>query len=141
MLLLSGPAFAIQQYLWTKALVLAPASAVGPFYYFSLVWALVIGFVVWGDMPTTGLVIGSGIVVASGLFLLCTRLTPGGWRLPRSLKAPRPRSLPPALSRQNSRFLQLDNERPSSPTQRALAAMAAARSADRTIGGFTADAL
>jgi drug/metabolite transporter (DMT)-like permease len=35
-----------------------------------LVWAAVIGFVVWGDIPTLGLVIGSGIVVASGLFLL-----------------------------------------------------------------------
>ena len=35
-----------------------------------LVWALVIGFVVWGDVPTIGLLVGSAIVVASGLFLL-----------------------------------------------------------------------
>ena len=35
-----------------------------------LVWALVIGFVVWGDVPTPGLLVGSAIVVASGLFLL-----------------------------------------------------------------------
>jgi len=56
--------------LWTRALVLAPATAVSPFYYFLLVWALLIGFAVWGDVPTVGLLIGSGIVVASGLFLL-----------------------------------------------------------------------
>src|SRR6266545_7664141 len=70
MLALSGVANAIAQYCWTKALHLAPTAAVSPFYYFLLVWALVIGFVVWGDVPTVGLLIGSGIVVASGLFLL-----------------------------------------------------------------------
>jgi drug/metabolite transporter (DMT)-like permease len=35
-----------------------------------LVWALVIGYVVWGDVPTLGLLVGSAIVVASGLLLL-----------------------------------------------------------------------
>jgi drug/metabolite transporter (DMT)-like permease len=34
------------------------------------VWALVIGYVVWGDVPTVGLLVGSAIVVASGLLLL-----------------------------------------------------------------------
>ena len=47
-----------------------PTTAVSPFYYLMLVWALVIGYVVWGDVPTIGLMIGSAIVVASGLFLL-----------------------------------------------------------------------
>jgi hypothetical protein len=35
-----------------------------------LVWAMVIGYLAWGDVPTLGLLVGSGIVVASGLFLL-----------------------------------------------------------------------
>jgi drug/metabolite transporter (DMT)-like permease len=70
MLVLSGFAWAIGQYLWTRALTLAPTTAVSPFYYLLLVWALVIGYAVWGDVPTVGLLIGSGIVVASGLFLL-----------------------------------------------------------------------
>ena len=43
---------AVGQWFWTKALHLAPAPAVSPFYYLMLVWALVIGFVVWGDVPT-----------------------------------------------------------------------------------------
>jgi drug/metabolite transporter (DMT)-like permease len=42
---------------------------VTPFYYLTLVWAMVIGFVVWGDVPSIGLLAGSAIVVASGLFL------------------------------------------------------------------------
>ena len=67
---LGGVANAAAQYAWTKALLLAPTSAVSPFYYLMLVWAMVIGFVVWGDVPTTALFIGSAIVIASGLFLL-----------------------------------------------------------------------
>ena len=66
----SGVANAVGQYFWTQALRLAPTTAVSPFYYLMLVWAMVIGFLVWGDVPTIGLLVGSGIVVASGLFLL-----------------------------------------------------------------------
>jgi drug/metabolite transporter (DMT)-like permease len=70
MMAFSGVANAAAQYFWTKALMMAPTSAVSPFYYLMLVWAMVIGFIVWGDMPTMELFIGSGIVVASGLYLL-----------------------------------------------------------------------
>jgi drug/metabolite transporter (DMT)-like permease len=70
MLVLNGVFNAFAQYWWTRALHLAPASAVTPFYYLSLVWAMIVGFVIWGDVPTAGLLIGSGIVVGSGLFLL-----------------------------------------------------------------------
>jgi hypothetical protein len=31
---------------------LAPPSAVVPFNYLSLVWAMILGFAVWGDVPT-----------------------------------------------------------------------------------------
>ncbi|MEI8275793.1 MAG: DMT family transporter [Hyphomicrobiales bacterium] len=58
------------QYWWTRALSMAPPSAVGPFYYFSLVWAIALGYIFWGDVPTLTLLAGSGIVVASGLMLL-----------------------------------------------------------------------
>lgn len=65
-----GVANVAAQYLWTKALHAAPATAVSPFYYFLLVWSMIIGFIVWGDVPALSLLVGSGIVVASGLFLL-----------------------------------------------------------------------
>ena len=39
-----------------------------------------LGFAIWGDVPTIGLVIGSAIVVGSGLFLL--------WHETRKAKAP-----------------------------------------------------
>lgn len=69
-LILNGLGNGLGQYWWTRSLHLAPASAVTPFYYFSLVWAIILGFLVWGDLPTLGLIAGSAVVVGSGLFLL-----------------------------------------------------------------------
>jgi drug/metabolite transporter (DMT)-like permease len=70
LIVLNGLTNVIGQYWWTRSLHLAPASAVTPFFYLSLVWALLIGFVVWGDVPTLPLLLGSAVVVGSGLFLL-----------------------------------------------------------------------
>jgi drug/metabolite transporter (DMT)-like permease len=70
LLVLSGLVNLAAQYFWTRALVLAPATAVSPFFYFMLVWATGIGFVVWGEVPSIELLVGSSIVVLSGLFLL-----------------------------------------------------------------------
>ncbi len=69
LMLVNGITNAIGQYWWTRALHLAPTSAVAPFQYLSLVWALIIGFAVWGDVPTVSLLLGSVIVVGSGIFL------------------------------------------------------------------------
>lgn len=66
----AGIANGVAQYWWTKSLHLAPPSAVVPFNYLSLVWATIIGFLVWGDTPTRDLLIGSAIVVGSGLYIL-----------------------------------------------------------------------
>ena len=69
-MMVNGLGNALGQYLWTRALHLAPTSAVVPFNYFSLVWAILLGFLVWGDIPSAALLAGSAIVVASGMFLL-----------------------------------------------------------------------
>jgi drug/metabolite transporter (DMT)-like permease len=60
----------VGQYWWTRSLHLAPTSAVVPFQYLSLIWAMMLGYALWGDMPTLGLIVGSAVVVGSGLFLL-----------------------------------------------------------------------
>jgi drug/metabolite transporter (DMT)-like permease len=70
LILFNGLSNAVGQYWWTKSLHLGPASAIAPFFYLSLVWAIAMGYLVWGDVPTVGLLIGSVIVVGSGLFLL-----------------------------------------------------------------------
>lgn len=70
MLALAGIGNGIAQFWWTRSLSLAPPSAVVPFNYLSLVWATLLGFAIWGDVPTPALLIGSAIVVASGLYIL-----------------------------------------------------------------------
>ena len=69
-MLVNGLLNGVGQYWWTRSLSLAPPAAVGPFYYFSLVWAMGLGFLIWGDIPTLPLLAGSAIVVGSGMFLL-----------------------------------------------------------------------
>jgi drug/metabolite transporter (DMT)-like permease len=69
-LAVAGVGNGIAQYWWTRSLTLAPPSAVVPFNYLSLVWASLLGFAVWGDVPTEHLLVGAIIVVASGLYIL-----------------------------------------------------------------------
>jgi drug/metabolite transporter (DMT)-like permease len=55
-------------YLMIKALQLAPASVLQPFAYTVLVWATLVGFVVFGNLPDRFTVAGALIIVASGLY-------------------------------------------------------------------------
>jgi drug/metabolite transporter (DMT)-like permease len=77
-MVLNGLANALGQFWWTRALHLAPTSAVAPFNYFTLVWAIIFGFLIWKELPTTSLLIGSAIVVGSGFFLLWRESRPRG---------------------------------------------------------------
>lgn len=45
-------------------------ATVGPFRYTALIWALLFGFLVWGDLPNLLAQLGIVIVVASGLYVL-----------------------------------------------------------------------
>jgi drug/metabolite transporter (DMT)-like permease len=76
LILVNGVTNLLGQYWWTRAIHLAPTSVVAPFQYLSLVWAMIFGFAVWGDVPTVGLLFGSAIVVGSGLFLLWNESRP-----------------------------------------------------------------
>ena len=53
----------------TRALALAPASALAPFQYTAILWATLLGWLVWRDAPTGGRV-GNALIIASGLFVL-----------------------------------------------------------------------
>lgn len=54
----------------TRSLKLAEASAVVPYQYTLIVWALVFGWFVFGDWPTPAMLLGAGLIVAAGLALL-----------------------------------------------------------------------
>lgn len=53
-----------------EGLRLAPASAVAPFNYTSIIWATLLGFLVFGDIPATTTLTGAGIIVGAGLFIM-----------------------------------------------------------------------
>lgn len=48
----------------------APAAAVSPFLYTEMIWALLFGFIIFGDMPDGYMLLGAGIIVLSGLYLI-----------------------------------------------------------------------
>ena len=48
----------------------APASALAPFFYAQLLWATLLGFLVFGETPDRWTLIGGAIVMASGLYLV-----------------------------------------------------------------------
>lgn len=51
-----------------KALQLAPAVVIQPFSYTLLLWAVVIGYVGFGDFPDAWTLAGAGIIVAAGIY-------------------------------------------------------------------------
>ena len=70
-----------------KAYSVAPVSSVAPIEYTYLVWALALGFLVFGDLPGLMTCAGSAIVIGSGIYIIRREAT-----LSRAhLKGPRPR--------------------------------------------------
>lgn len=68
-MLLLGIVSCIAHLLITRALKLAPASTLAPLHYTLLLWAVILGFVFFGDMPSPRILIGAGIVVVAGMFI------------------------------------------------------------------------
>jgi drug/metabolite transporter (DMT)-like permease len=79
-----GLCSAVGQYWWTQAFRFAPAAVAAPFSYLAMIWALLLGYFVWGDVPTPLLLTGAMVVAVSGLYILyreTVRRTPQAARL------------------------------------------------------------
>lgn len=48
----------------------ADTSLIAPFEYFSMIWAIIMGYLVFADLPSIYVITGGGIVVASGIFVI-----------------------------------------------------------------------
>lgn len=70
LLIVCGIFGGIAQIAMTQAFRLTEASLLAPFDYFNMVWALVIGIVLFDEFPSVAVLIGGSIVVCSGLFVL-----------------------------------------------------------------------
>jgi len=53
-----------------KAFAHAQASLLAPFNYSKLVWVIILGYLVFGDVPGLDTIVGSAIIVSSGLYVL-----------------------------------------------------------------------
>ena len=58
------------QFWATQALSYAPAAAVAPFNYTQMIWAVILGYIVWGNVPTVNLIVGVALITSSGLYIL-----------------------------------------------------------------------
>ena len=63
----------MQQWLLTVSFRYAEASLLAPFEYLAMVFAAIVGFVFWGEMPVVTTWIGAAIIAASGLFIFMRR--------------------------------------------------------------------
>jgi drug/metabolite transporter (DMT)-like permease len=52
-----------------RSLKLAPASVVVPYQYTMIVWAVGLGYVVFGDVPDLFTLAGAAIIIAAGLYI------------------------------------------------------------------------
>ena len=65
----------LAQALMIESLRLGEVGLVAPFKYTSLVWAVLLGLAVWGDLPDAWTWVGSSLVVGSGLYIWRREMT------------------------------------------------------------------
>lgn len=53
-----------------RGLQMAPASVITPFNYVSIVWATILGYLVFHEVPTAAMLAGAAIIVAAGLYIV-----------------------------------------------------------------------
>jgi drug/metabolite transporter (DMT)-like permease len=69
LLLVNGCVNLVGQWLIVRALQLAPVATVAPLTYTVLLWAILLGWLVFGTLPDGWTLAGAGIIIASGLYV------------------------------------------------------------------------
>ncbi|WP_137387796.1 DMT family transporter [Rhodoligotrophos defluvii] len=70
LLVLAGLLGGIGQILLTECYRHADTSTIAPFDYLSMLWGLVFGYVLFGDVPTVNVLVGAAIIIAAGLAIV-----------------------------------------------------------------------
>ncbi|MDX5393652.1 MAG: DMT family transporter [Caulobacteraceae bacterium] len=70
LLVLMGVLGGVGQLLLTEAIRVAPVAVVAPFDYTQLIWASLIAFFVWSELPKATTLAGAALVAASGVYIL-----------------------------------------------------------------------
>ena len=74
LLALSACGFGLGIYSMTESLRFAAASVVAPYKYTAIVWALLLGYLFLGEAPTPVIWLGTALILASGIAVLCGQL-------------------------------------------------------------------
>ena len=71
-LLITAVAFfgVIAQFSVTKAYTIASPSLIAPFEYTALIWAAVLGYLVWSDIPDVFAIGGAVLIIGSGVYII-----------------------------------------------------------------------
>jgi drug/metabolite transporter (DMT)-like permease len=67
----------------THAFRLAPAAAIAPFEYTALIWATLLGYLVWDELPDGITLLGASIIIASGLYIIYRETRKSGHNNPK----------------------------------------------------------
>jgi drug/metabolite transporter (DMT)-like permease len=80
LLVIIGLLGGIAQIMHTTAFRGAPVAMLAPFEYSAMLWAVIAGYLVWGDIPTWWTGAGTALIVASGLYILHREIVVGRQR-------------------------------------------------------------
>jgi drug/metabolite transporter (DMT)-like permease len=69
LLVLLGAVAMIAHVCINRALKLAPASVVVPYQYTTIVWAILLGYIFFGDIPGHAVLIGAAVIIAAGIYI------------------------------------------------------------------------
>jgi drug/metabolite transporter (DMT)-like permease len=76
LLIATGAVAGSAQFALFEGMRQAPVSVLAPFEYTSLVWAFVLGYLIWSDIPTHNVLLGAILILAAGLIIIVSeRLT------------------------------------------------------------------
>lgn len=56
----------------SRAFQIGDAAAVSPMVYIEMLWAILLGYIIFKDTPSPAMLLGSAIIIASGIYLLLT---------------------------------------------------------------------
>ncbi len=70
LLILVGLVGGVAQIFMTNAFRNAPVAVIAPFDYTTMIWAAMLGFFVWGDIPGANVWVGVAIVAGSGIYIV-----------------------------------------------------------------------
>jgi drug/metabolite transporter (DMT)-like permease len=68
-----GVMCAAQQWLLTISFRYAEASFLAPFEYMAMIFAAIVGYLFWGEIPVLTTWIGAAVIASSGLFIFVRR--------------------------------------------------------------------